>query len=107
MPRSCPRLPWHWFGGAALGEQIDRQLITGDTLRAIDYKSNRDVPAHPRTRRWHPAPDGAYRQALRQLWPGHRVETAILWTATRSLMPLPDPLLDAAIAGLDPAGSGA
>ena len=55
------------------------------------------------------APDGilrqmaAYRAALRQIWPGRRIEVAILWTATRSLMEIPDPLLDRALAALDPA----
>ena len=38
----------------------------------------------------------AYRHALRAIWPDRRVETAILWTRTRALMPLPDALLDAA-----------
>ena len=38
----------------------------------------------------------AYRHALRAIWPDRRVETAILWTRTRTLMPLPDATLDAA-----------
>lgn len=93
--------------GMVLG-QIDRLVITKDRLLAVDYKSNRDVPATPEA-----TPLGilrqmaAYRAALAQLWPGLRVETAVLWTATRSLMPLPDTLLDRVLADLDPAGPGA
>lgn len=88
--------------------QIDRLVITKDRLLAVDYKSNREVPAGPGE-----VPLGilrqmaAYRAALRAIWPGHRVEMAVLWTATRSLMPLPDAQLDAVLAALDPGAAGA
>lgn len=84
--------------------KIDRLVITADRILAVDYKSNRDVPAQPGA-----TPLGilrqmaAYRAALRQLWPDRTVQAAVLWTATRSLMLLPDTLLDATLAGLDPA----
>ncbi|WP_323716522.1 double-strand break repair helicase AddA [Paracoccus aminovorans] len=93
--------------GVVMGK-VDRLVITADRVLAVDYKSNRDVPAAPVE-----VPLGilrqmaAYRAALRLIWPGHRVETAVLWTATRGLMPLPDALLDATMAGLDPAPAGA
>lgn len=97
-----------WMGGVPLTGQIDRLVIAGGRILAVDYKSNRDVPDRPEA-----VPLGilrqmaAYRHALRQLWPGQQVQTAVLWTAARSLMPLPDTLLDRVMAGLDPAGSGA
>ena len=47
---------------------------------------------------------GAYRDALRLIYPARRVQAAVLWTRTRSLMWLPDPLLDGVMAALDPAG---
>ena len=87
--------------------KLDRLVITKDRLLAVDYKSNRDVPARPED-----VPLGilrqmaAYRAALRQLWPERRIEVAVLWTATRSVMGLPDAVLDGVMAGLDPAGSG-
>ena len=40
----------------------------------------------------------AYREALAAIWPGRRIETAILWTRTARLTPLPDALLAAALA---------
>ena len=49
----------------------------------------------------------AYRAALGQIWPGLRTEVAVLWTATRQVMVLPDTVLDGVMAGLDPARSGA
>ena len=88
--------------------KLDRLVITRDRVLAVDYKSNRDVPAAPEA-----VPLGilrqmaAYHAALGQIWPERTVETAILWTATRSLMPLPDALIGRVLAGLDPARSGA
>ncbi len=100
-------------GIGMLHGKIDRLVITENRVLAVDYKSNRDVPATPEA-----VPLGilrqmaAYRAALAQLWPGLRVETAVLWTATRSLMALPDAVLDRAMAravaaGLDPVPLGA
>lgn len=81
---------------------IDRLLVSDSRVLAIDYKSNTEVPAQVNA-----TPLGilrqmaAYRAALRAIYPEHVIESAILWTATRSLMPLPDQLLDDAMAGLD------
>ncbi|MFT4014503.1 MAG: double-strand break repair helicase AddA [Paracoccus sp. (in: a-proteobacteria)] len=88
--------------------KIDRLVVTPERILAVDYKSNRDLPGRPED-----TPLGilrqmaAYRAALSQLWPGREVRAAVLWTAARSLMPLPGPLLDQIMAGLDPALSGA
>ncbi|RJL21274.1 double-strand break repair helicase AddA [Paracoccus siganidrum] len=82
---------------------IDRLVIGDDGILAVDYKSNMQVPARPEQ-----VPEGilrqmaAYRAALRGIWPGRPVRVAVLWTASRSLMELPDAILDAALAALDP-----
>jgi ATP-dependent helicase/nuclease subunit A len=41
---------------------------------------------------------GAYAEALRQIYPATRIETAILWTRTATLMPLPPDIVSAALA---------
>jgi ATP-dependent helicase/nuclease subunit A len=49
---------------------------------------------------------GAYAAALAPVWPGRRIETAVLWTRTRTLALLPPALTAAALARagqLDPA----
>lgn len=80
---------------------VDRLVIAPDRIRAVDYKSNAVVPTRPQD-----VPEGilrqmaAYRAALRALYPDRTVETAVLWTETRALMPLPDAALDAAWARL-------
>ena len=83
-------------------------MIAQDRVLAVDYKSNRDVPA-----RAEDVPLGilrqmaAYHAALGQIWTDRPVGVAVLWTATRSLMPLPDAQIGHVLAGLDPSGSGA
>ena len=90
-------------GIGTLHGSIDRLIVGPDRVLAVDYKSNTDLPAAPEL-----APLGilrqmaAYRDALRLIYPGRAVETAVLWTAGRSLMPLPDAALDQASTGLDP-----
>ncbi|WP_265502296.1 double-strand break repair helicase AddA [Paracoccus beibuensis] len=92
-------------GLGILNGVIDRLIITDTAVTAVDYKTNTDVPATPDE-----VPEGilrqmaAYRAALRGIWPDRPVQVSVLWTASRSLMPLPDPLLDRTMAGLVPGG---
>ncbi len=77
------------LGGRRIMGAIDRLLVTPDRVTAIDYKSNHIVPDCAQD-----VPEGlmrqmgAYAAALAQIYPGRRIETAILWTATGHLMPL-------------------
>ena len=95
----------HLFGPGSLAEveitadldgqpmlgAIDRLVVAPDRILAVDYKSNALVPDHPGQ-----VPEGilrqmrAYVRGLRQIFPGRRVEGAILWTGPVRLMPLPD-----------------
>ena len=83
--------------GRVIFGTIDRLLVDGDRFLAVDFKSNRTVPDSAEA-----VPEGllaqmgAYAAALSQVYPRHRVETALLWTATATLMPLPGALLRAA-----------
>ncbi|MBF9034781.1 double-strand break repair helicase AddA [Rhodobacterales bacterium HKCCE2091] len=84
--------------GRPLMGQIDRLFVTPDTVRAIDFKSNILVPDTPAE-----VPEGllrqmgAYAEMLAAIYPGRRVETAILWTGAARLMVLPDDLVMAAL----------
>ncbi|SDE64355.1 double-strand break repair helicase AddA [Limimaricola pyoseonensis] len=86
------------LGHRRLHGAIDRLLIEEDRVLAIDFKTNRLVPERPED-----TPEGilrqmgAYAAMLARLWPGRRVETAVLWTAQARLMPLPGPLITAAL----------
>ena len=91
------------LGGARLIGAIDRLLDDGQTLRAIDFKTNRRMPDWPEE-----VPEGllrqmgAYAAALAQVYPDRRIETAILWTAEARLMELPAALTGAALARAAP-----
>jgi len=77
---------------------IDRLIVTPDKVIAVDFKSNATVPAKANQ-----CPEGllrqmgAYAHALTQIYPDRQVETAILWTRTATLMPLPHDLVSAAL----------
>jgi ATP-dependent helicase/nuclease subunit A len=78
---------------------IDRLIVTPEKVIAVDFKSNRTVPATPEQ-----TPEGllrqmgAYAAALQQIWPDRCIETGLLWTATQSYMALPHDLVSAALA---------
>jgi ATP-dependent helicase/nuclease subunit A len=86
------------LGPERLHGVIDRLLVYDDHILAIDYKTNRVVPATPED-----CPDGlllqmgAYAQALSQVFSGKRIEVAILWTTDQTLMPLPATLVMTAL----------
>ncbi|MEO0999996.1 MAG: 3'-5' exonuclease, partial [Pseudomonadota bacterium] len=84
--------------------RIDRLVVTPTRILAADFKSNRRVPATAEA-----VPEallrqmGAYAAALSALYPDRVVETALVWTRTATLMPLPPALTAAALtrAGAD------
>ncbi|MCC6303672.1 MAG: double-strand break repair helicase AddA [Rhodobacteraceae bacterium] len=86
------------LGGRRIAGQIDRLLIASDRVLAIDFKSGAPVPD-----RAEDVPEGylrqmgAYAAALAQIFPGRRIETALLWTRTAQLVPLPPALVMAAL----------
>ncbi len=77
---------------------VDRLIVDGDRVLAVDFKSNATVPSAAED-----VPDGylrqmgAYLEALEQIYQGQTVEVAILWTSTAELMVLPHNLVKAAL----------
>jgi ATP-dependent helicase/nuclease subunit A len=77
---------------------IDRLLIRPGRITAIDFKTNRIVPAAPEA-----APEGilrqmgAYRAMLAQIYANHAIDMVVLWTASGQLMPIPPALCMAAL----------
>ena len=78
---------------------VDRLVVEEGRVLAVDFKTNRVVPAHPEE-----VPGGilrqmgAYAAALAEVFPGRRIETAVLWTRGPWLMPLPAGLTAEALA---------
>ena len=86
------------LSGRTILGTIDRLLVEPSRVLAIDYKSNAGIPPDPAAvplgllRQM-----GAYAAALSQIYPDRRIENAILWTRTATLMPLPPDLVMAAL----------
>lgn len=86
------------IGGRRIHGIIDRLIVSGSEILAVDFKSNATVPGTPAD-----CPEGilrqmgAYAEALKQIFPGHAVKTAILWTKTATLVQLPHDLVTAAL----------
>lgn len=73
--------------GRIINGQIDRLIITEDEILIVDFKTNRPSPSELRD-----IPAGykaqlkAYADALRLIYPGRAVKTALLWTDKPLLM---------------------
>jgi ATP-dependent helicase/nuclease subunit A len=88
----------------AISGQIDRLLVTPDTVLIADYKTNRDAPRElDQAIAGHPAyirQLALYRALLVRIYPGHTVRAALVWTEIPDLMEIPAHALDAALTPL-------
>ncbi|MBI3710748.1 MAG: double-strand break repair helicase AddA [Proteobacteria bacterium] len=83
------------IGDRLLSGQVDRLMVTDRDVLVLDYKTNRPAPATlAEVAPLYLAQMAAYRAALRQVYPGRRVRSALLWTDGPRLMELPDEVLD-------------
>ncbi|MBT8153617.1 double-strand break repair helicase AddA [Epibacterium ulvae] len=83
--------------GQRLHGVIDRLIVAPNRVLAVDFKSNAVVPDSAER-----CPDGLLRQmgayalALSQIYPERKIETAIIWTRTATIMELPHELVSRA-----------
>jgi ATP-dependent helicase/nuclease subunit A len=83
------------IGTRTISGQIDRLVVTADSVLIVDYKTNRPPPlAVADVAPIYLRQLAAYRAALRDLYPDHRLRCALLWTDGPRLMELPADLLD-------------
>ncbi|WP_187428489.1 RecBCD enzyme subunit RecB [Roseobacter fucihabitans] len=86
------------IGHRRLAGIIDRLIITDTKILAVDFKTNQTVPAQAKN-----CPEGilrqmgAYAHALAQIYPHHKIRTAVLWTKTAMLMHLPHEIVTQAL----------
>jgi ATP-dependent helicase/nuclease subunit A len=81
--------------GIVVAGTVDRLLVEPDRVRIVDFKTGRhvaagagDVPGY------HLRQMAAYAAALAVIFPGRRIEAALLYTAGPALIALPPALLD-------------
>jgi ATP-dependent helicase/nuclease subunit A len=89
-------------GGQVIAGTIDRLIVTARCVRIVDYKTARrapagidDVPAAILRQ------IGAYAAALAAIYPGRRINAALLYTAAPRLIEIPADLLAAHKPGFD------
>jgi ATP-dependent helicase/nuclease subunit A len=91
---TAPGLP----PGVRVNGQIDRLVVTPDSVLIVDFKTNRPPPSDvAQVAPAYLAQMGAYRALLRALYPGRTVSCALVWTDAARLMELPDAAMDAAL----------
>ncbi|HEX3863069.1 MAG TPA: double-strand break repair helicase AddA [Stellaceae bacterium] len=88
------------IGDHALSGQIDRLVVTAERVVIVDYKTIRpspttedDIPV------LYVQQLATYRAALGRIYPGRRIECAMLWTDGPRLMPVSPALLDRHLPG--------
>jgi ATP-dependent helicase/nuclease subunit A len=83
-------------GGQVIAGTVDRLLVTADRIMLVDFKTGRRVPgAIAAVPGHHLDQMGAYAAALATIFPGRRVDAALLYTAGPRLIALPGALLAA------------
>ncbi|MEE2690081.1 MAG: double-strand break repair helicase AddA [Pseudomonadota bacterium] len=81
--------------GIVINGAIDRLAVENGKVLIVDYKTNRPPPA--RVEEASPAyiaQLAAYRALLQEIYPGHQIDCALLWTYEARLMRIPPALLD-------------
>lgn len=87
--------------GTVVAGIVDRLLVTADAVTVIDYKTGRHVPeSSAAVQPAYLRQMAAYRGALAAIFPGRRIDAALLYTAGPRLIGLDDALLDAHKPGL-------
>jgi ATP-dependent helicase/nuclease subunit A len=94
---TAPDLP----AGMKVSGRLDRMVVTPERVLVVDFKTNRPSPD-----RIEDADEAYIRQmavyvaVLRAVYPGRRVEAALVWTDGPKLMGVPEELVEATLAGL-------
>ena len=87
---TSPRLP----GGLAVSGRMDRLVVEDGRVLVVDYKTNRPAPDDlAAVDPVYLAQMATYWAVLEEIFPGRRIEAALVWTDGPKLMPVPENLL--------------
>lgn len=77
------------INGQAIAGQVDRLLVTEETVLVVDYKTQFEPPATPEeTPEIYLRQMAAYMSLLSKIFPERETQAALLWTDGPNLMPL-------------------
>ena len=89
--------------GLVVSGTVDRLLVAPDRVRVVDFKTGRRVPAGlDDIPGFHLQQMAAYAAALAVIFPGRRIDAALVYTAGPAFLALPDDLLAAHKPGFPP-----
>jgi ATP-dependent helicase/nuclease subunit A len=81
-------------GGDVIAGTVDRLIVEEHVVRLVDFKTGRRVPGTAEAAPVHHLRQmSAYAEALKVIFPGRRIEAALLYTAGPTLIPLDSTLL--------------
>jgi ATP-dependent helicase/nuclease subunit A len=82
-------------GGEVIAGTVDRLLVGPDRVRVVDFKTGRRVPREPEdVPEHHLKQMAAYVAAIEVVFPGRRIDAALLYTSGPRLNPLAQALID-------------
>ncbi len=83
-------------GGVVIAGTVDRLVVTPDRVRVVDFKTGRRAPLDPgEIPPYHLRQMAAYVSALQVIFPGRRVEAALLYTSAPRMFVLGPDILAA------------
>jgi len=85
----------------AVSGRIDRIALDGDRVLIVDYKTGLAPQAGEQPPSGHVLQLAIYRALLAPLYPGRRIDAALVYVSGPQLIEIPGPVLDQALAGLD------
>ena len=87
--------------GLSVSGRIDRLVVLPDRVLVTDFKTNRPSPARIEAAdRAYIRQLAVYAAVLAEIFPGRRIEAALVWTDGPKLMPIPENLLAQSLADL-------
>jgi ATP-dependent helicase/nuclease subunit A len=91
--------------GLAVSGRVDRLVIQADRVMVVDFKTNRPAPDRIEDAdRAYLIQMAVYVAVLREVFPGRRVEAALVWTDGPRLMPIPENIIARTLAELTAGG---
>ena len=82
--------------GVVIAGKVDRLLVQADRVQVIDFKTGRNVPSSAEAvSPYYLKQMAAYTAALARIFPGRRIDAALLYTEQARMIDLPEALLAA------------
>ncbi|SOE16996.1 DNA helicase/exodeoxyribonuclease V subunit A [Hoeflea halophila] len=85
----------------AVSGRIDRIALDGDRVLIVDYKTGLAPQPGEQPPSGHVSQLAIYRALLSPLYPGRRIDAALVYVSGPQLIEIPGPVLDQALSGLD------